>query len=551
MEGKQSEYDFLNFAQNYSIKNNVTRDEEIQFSDKIDKINKNGWKQGRNLILTDKAIYNLKKSVLKRRIDYKTIIGITLSKLSDEFVIHCEDIDYDYHFSSARKKMIVEIISKNYILIKEEELKLFEMDTKNLSAFVTTKKDKEKQQKFTKMPTDHQISVHDYLFGNSSKTDVKIIQTKKGKKKPSSFQNIQVEYDDFEIIKVIGRGSVGKILLVKYKKDGKYYAMKSMRKDQLISQGIVDNILVERNILMEGQCEFILTLSFFLQTTERLYYICPFLKGGDLYHKLKKDIFFKEDLVKFYVAQVAIAIQHLHDLGIAYRDLKPENILIDEDGYIKLCDFGSSARMLGTEKETNFAGSPEYASPEMITYGGHTFMCDWWSLGILIYELLYGKTPFFNLDKERMYDLINTGSISYPKFIQIENEDKPRNYKVSDDAKSLINKLLEKDPGARLGRKGLNEIKKHPFFSGISFSDLKKKKVKPPFKPNIAKNIDETLSNFDEEYLNLEISESPIGDWAKDKQYENWFEDFNDLDDADGFEVIENPGDIEAGGDEE
>lgn len=104
MEGKQSEYDFLNFAQNYSIKNNVTRDEEIQFSDKIDKINKNGWKQGRNLILTDKAIYNLKKSVLKRRIDYKTIIGITLSKLSDEFVIHCEDIDYDYHFSSARKK---------------------------------------------------------------------------------------------------------------------------------------------------------------------------------------------------------------------------------------------------------------------------------------------------------------------------------------------------------------------------------------------------------------------------------------------------------------
>ena len=120
MEGKQSEYDFLNFAQNYSIKNNVTRDEEIQFSDKIDKINKNGWKQGRNLILTDKAIYNLKKSVLKRRIDYKTIIGITLSKLSDEFVIHCEDIDYDYHFSSGRKKMIVEIISKNYILIKED-----------------------------------------------------------------------------------------------------------------------------------------------------------------------------------------------------------------------------------------------------------------------------------------------------------------------------------------------------------------------------------------------------------------------------------------------
>ena len=108
MEGKQSEYDFLNFTKDYTIKNNITRDEEIQFSDKVQKINKNGWKQGRNMLLTDKAIYNLKKTSLKRRIDYKTVMGITLSKQSDEFVIHCEDIDYDYHYISPRKKMIVE-----------------------------------------------------------------------------------------------------------------------------------------------------------------------------------------------------------------------------------------------------------------------------------------------------------------------------------------------------------------------------------------------------------------------------------------------------------
>ena len=128
MEGKQSEYDFLNFTKDYSIKNNITRDEEIQFSDKVQKINKNGWKQGRNMLLTDKAIYNLKKTSLKRRIDYKTVMGITLSKQSDEFVIHCEDIDYDYHYISPRKKMIVEIIAKNYQIIKEEELKLFEIN---------------------------------------------------------------------------------------------------------------------------------------------------------------------------------------------------------------------------------------------------------------------------------------------------------------------------------------------------------------------------------------------------------------------------------------
>ena len=528
MEGKQSEYDFLNFTKDFTIKNNVTREEEIQFSDTVQKINKNGWKQSRNLVLTDKAIYNLKKKELKRRIDYTKIIGITLSKQSDEFVIHCLEMDYDYQFISQKKKTIVEIIAKNYEIIKEEELKLFEINVKNLNQFVTTKKEKEKQQSLSRMPKTGQINVKDYLFGNKSKTDVNIFQTKNSKKSNSiNFKNIQANYEDFEIKSVIGRGSVGKILLAKYIKDGKYYAIKSMRKDQIISEGIADNILVEKNILIKSQCEFILKLSFFFQTPERIYYVTPFIKGGDLYHKLKSEIFFKEDLVRFYTAQIAVALQYLHNLEITYRDLKPENILLDEDGYIKLCDFGSSVIIRGTEKVKNFAGSPEYAAPEIITYSGHNFMCDWWSLGILIYELLYGNTPFFNMDKTRMYDLINTGAISFPKFIQIEGEEKPRNYKVSEDAKNIISKFLEKDPGTRLGRQGLDEIKKHPFFSGINFDDLNKKKIKPPFRPNFSKEEQDLTNNFDEEYLKLEISDSPIGDWAKEKEYSNWFGNFN------------------------
>ena len=528
MEGKQSEYDFLNFTKDFTIKNNVTREEEIQFSDTVQKINKNGWKQSRNLVLTDKAIYNLKKKELKRRIDYTKIIGITLSKQSDEFVIHCLEMDYDYQFISQKKKTIVEIIAKNYELIKEEELKLFEINVKNLNQFVTTKKEKEKQQSKSRMPKTGQINVKDYLFGNKSKTDVNIFQSKISKKNNSiNFKNIQANYEDFEIKSVIGRGSVGKILLAKYIKDGKYYAIKSMRKDQIISEGIADNILVEKNILAKSQCEFILKLSFFFQTPERIYYVTPFIKGGDLYHKLKSEIFFKEDLVRFYTAQIAVALQYLHNLEITYRDLKPENILLDEDGYIKLCDFGSSVIIRGTEKVKNFAGSPEYAAPEIITYSGHNFMCDWWSLGILIYELLYGNTPFFNMDKTRMYDLINTGAISFPKFIQIEGEEKPRNYKVSEDAKNIISKFLEKDPGTRLGRQGLDEIKKHPFFSGINFDDLNKKKIKPPFRPNFSKEEQDLTNNFDEEYLKLDISDSPIGDWAKEKEYSNWFDNFN------------------------
>ena len=543
MEGKQSEYDFLKFSKDYKITNNITRDEEILFSDKIKKINKKGWNQDRNLILTDKAIYNLKKTALKRRIDYKIIIGISVSKISDEFVIHCEDIDYDYHFNSKRKKTIIEIITKNYEAIKGESLKLFEINLTKLNTFVTTKKDKEKQQRISRMPTAGQVEVSEYLFGNKSKTNINSIvvpKKGKGKVKQSTFQNVDVNFDDFEIIKIIGRGSVGKIALVKYKNDGNLYAMKSMRKDQIISEGIVDNVLIERNILLEGQCEFILTITFFFQSPERLYFVCPFMKGGDLFHKLKTEIFLPENVVKFYAAQIAIALQHLHDLGIAYRDLKPENILIGEDGYIKLCDFGASVSIRGTEKESTFAGSPEYASPEMITYEGHTFMSDWWSFGILIYELLYGNTPFYNVDRDRMFDLITTGAVSYPKFIQIEGELKPRNYKVSEDAKHLINKLLMKDPGARLGTKGLNEIKKQSFFSGISFEDLKKKKHKAPAKPKIDKE-DET-KNFDEEYLDMEIEESPVGDWCKSGEYNNWFAGFDniDIDDEEGGEPDNN-----------
>ena len=579
-----SEYDFMNFSKDNAITTNITREEEIQFSDKVEKINKNGWKQNRFLLITDKAIYNLKNKTLKRRIDYKKVMGLTLAKQSEEFVIHCEDMDYDYHYISSKRPLIVEIISRNYSFVKQEELKLFEINLKNLNDFVTTKKEKEKQQKLSRMPKTGKINLKDYLARHKSKisinknmntnvykntninnninnnintnintninininTNININNTQKVhaksmvQTKSSPLNNLSVTYDDFEIISVIGRGSVGKILLVKNRKNGKYYAMKSMRKDQLVSEGIINNILIEKNILTNAHCEFLLTLNYYFQTPERIYYVCPFIKGGDLYHKLKQDIFFKEDVVRFYTAQVAIALQEIHDLGFAYRDLKPENILLDEDGYIKLCDFGSCASIQGTRKETSFAGSPEYAAPEMITFSGHSIMCDWWSFGILIYELLYGNTPFFNLDKNRMYDLINTGSISHPKFIEIEGEDKPRNYKISDDAKNIIEKLLEKDPTNRLGKNGLKEIKKHPFFSSISFSDLKKKKVKAPFKPEISKDNKNMTNNFDEEYLNLDIEESPIGEWVKEQKYESWFNELNQGggDGVDDFEII-------------
>ena len=535
METLQSEYDFLNLSKNYLIKSNITREEEIQFSDKIYKINKYNWKQERIIIITDKAIYNLKKDTLKRRIDLKALIGITISKNSEEFVLHCSHIDYDYHYTSPRIKTIIEIISKNYEALFDEELKLYELTDKYLNEYVTLKSEKEKQSKYTRMPKNQKrLNVKEYLFGNQSKTE---INDKNNIKIKPKFNNTEVCYNDFEIIKVIGRGFVGKIILVKYKKDGKYYAMKMMRKDQIISQELENNILLEKNILIEAQCEFILSLSFFFQTPERLYFITPFIPGGDLYHKLKTDIFFTEELTKFYSAQIAIALQYLHDLGIAYRDLKPENILIDADGYIKLCDFGASIRLHGTEKDQNFAGSPEYASPEIINFKGHTVMSDWWSFGILIYEMLYGKTPFFSMDKDRMYDLITTGGISYPTYLNLEDNEESLEYNVSEEAKDLINKLLEKNPGARLGREGLDEIKNHPFFYYVNFDEIQKKRIKALFKPDI--NSEDLTNNFDEEYFEMDINESPVENWFKNDEYSESFKKFESKKEKDDFEILD------------
>ena len=263
----QSEYDFLNLSQNHAVKSNITRDEEIQFTDKINKKDNYFWAQERNIIITNKAIYNLKKFQLKRRIDIKALIGITISKNSDEFVLHCKDLDYDYHFSSPRRKIILDILSNNYKAIFSQELKLFELPEKHLKEYVTTKEEKEKQNSYTRMPKNaNTLNIKDYLFGNQSKTEIN--KNQNNIKQKHKFQNIKVNYNDFEIIKVIGRGYIGKILLVKYKNDGKYYAMKMMRKDQIISEELQENILLEKNILIEAQCEFILSLSFFFKQTK-------------------------------------------------------------------------------------------------------------------------------------------------------------------------------------------------------------------------------------------------------------------------------------------
>ena len=327
----------------------------------------------------------------------------------------------------------------------------------------------------------------------------------------------EVKLDDFKVLKVIGRGSFGKVCLVQYLPTNEIYAMKSLKKDILIEQEQIENTLMEKEILQTIDHPLLCSLVFCFQTIERIYFVMPFLSGGELFQHLRKFRTFNENQVRFYGGQIALALDYLHSKGIVYRDLKPENILMDEKGYLRLADFGMAKKLNDNEKAMSFCGTPEYLAPEIILCTGHDKMADWWSFGILLYEMLYGLPPFYDENVDKMYEKIKSGSIKFQKRIQL-----------SDEAKDIIKKLLEKDPKKRLGyQNGIEEIKKHPFFAKIDFDLLLQKKIPAPFIPEINDQTD--VQNFDEEFTSEEVVTSYIPKKNIDmiKKNQQRFKDFS------------------------
>jgi serum/glucocorticoid-regulated kinase 2 len=244
----------------------------------------------------------------------------------------------------------------------------------------------------------------------------------------------------------------------------------------------------------------------------------PFLSGGELFQHLRKFRTFSEEKVRFYGAQIALALEYLHKKGIVYRDLKPENILMDDQGYLKLADFGMAKKLGDNEKAMSFCGTPEYLAPEIIKMEGHDKMADWWSFGILLFEMLCGLPPFYVENLDKMYEMIQNSAVKFPKRINL-----------SEDAKDIIIKLLEKNPKKRLGyQKGIEEIKKHPFFAKIDFNLIEQKKVKAPFIPEVENDTD--VQNFDEEFTSEEVGMSyiPKKDMEMIKKNQGMFKDFSD-----------------------
>uniref|UniRef100_A0A1I7XZZ4 Ribosomal protein S6 kinase n=1 Tax=Steinernema glaseri TaxID=37863 RepID=A0A1I7XZZ4_9BILA len=326
---------------------------------------------------------------------------------------------------------------------------------------------------------------------SSEVTEIDIREVRKEGEKANTSQ--------FELLKVLGQGSFGKVFLVRKIKGrdaGKLYAMKVLKKATLKVRDRV-RTKMERNILAQIRHPFIVRLHYAFQTEGKLYLILDFLRGGDLFTRLSNEVMFTEDDVKFYLAELALALDHLHSLGIVYRDLKPENILLDADGHINVTDFGLSKESIENDDKTfSFCGTVEYMAPEVVNRRGHSTAADWWSLGVLMYEMLTGNLPFHGENRRETMTQILRAKLAMPNFL-------------SSEAQSLLRALFKRNPSNRLGNgpSGIEEIKKHPFFASIDWKRLLARELSPPFKPTVS-NTDDTFY-FDSEFTKKTPRDSP------------------------------------------
>ena len=410
------------------------------------------------------------------------------------------------------------MIAKSFFAFHEAKMNFCIINDKLLKPYVTLKKEKKEHPNFTRMPKENLTDINVFLKKDKDSTDTDQVDKNRTKTMFTNHKTVkEVKLEDFKILKVIGRGSFGKVCLVEYLPRKEIYAMKSLKKDILIEQDKINNTLLEKEILKTIDHPLLCGLVFCFQTPERIYFVMPFLNGGELFQHLRKFRTFDEEKVRFYGAQIALALQYLHEKGIVYRDLKPENILMDESGYLRLADFGMAKKLKDNEKAMSFCGTPEYLAPEIITGEGHDKSADWWSFGILIYEMLCGLPPFYVENLERMYEMIKTGPLKFPKKVQL-----------SDDAKDLIRKLLDRKVQTRLGSQtGIEEIKKHPFFATIDFNMILQKKYPAPFIPNLNDQTD--VQYFDEEFTSedTDMSYIPQKNMEVIKANQNKFKDFN------------------------
>ncbi|XP_037827851.1 serine/threonine-protein kinase N isoform X10 [Lucilia sericata] len=296
--------------------------------------------------------------------------------------------------------------------------------------------------------------------------------------------------DNFRMLSVLGRGHFGKVILCQLRTNNQYYAIKALKKGDIIARDEVESLLSEKRIFEVANAmrhPFLVNLYACFQTEQHVCFVMEYAAGGDLMMHIHTDVF-TEPRAVFYAACVVLGLQYLHENKIIYRDLKLDNLLLDTDGYVKIADFGLCKEGMGFGDRTGtFCGTPEFLAPEVLTETSYTRAVDWWGLGVLIFEMLVGESPFPGDDEEEVFDSIVNDEVRYPRFLSLE-------------AIAIMRRLLRKNPERRLGssERDAEDVKKQAFFRTIVWDDLLLRKVKPPFVPTI--NHLEDVSNFDEEF---------------------------------------------------
>lgn len=278
---------------------------------------------------------------------------------------------------------------------------------------------------------------------------------------------------DFDILRTLGTGSFGRVHLVQSKHNQRFYAVKVLKKAQVVKMKQVEHTNDERRMLADVKHPFLITLWGTFQDSKNLYMVMDFVEGGELFSLLRKSGRFPNPVAKFYAAEVTLALEYLHSKNIIYRDLKPENLLLDRHGHLKITDFGFAKRV--PDKTWTLCGTPDYLAPEVVSNKGYNKSVDWWSLGILIYEMLCGYTPFWDSGSPmKIYENILKGKVKYPAY-------------VNADAQNLLERLITADLTKRLGNLygGPADVKNHPWFAEVTWDRLARKDIDAPYTPPV------------------------------------------------------------------
>lgn len=333
-----------------------------------------------------------------------------------------------------------------------------------------------------------------------------------------------VDLDKFAHGDILGTGTFGRVTLVQYKKNLKFYALKTLKKMDVIRLKQVEHVNSEKNILLKVDHPYIVKLYCTFQDFKHLYMIFEYVRGGELFTHLRRAGNFPNEWAKFYAAEIVLVLEYLHSLRIIYRDLKPENILLDHQGHIKITDFGFAKEV--EDRTWTLCGTPEYLAPEIIQSKGHGKAVDWWALGILIFEMLAGYPPFYDDNPFGIYEKILAGRIQFPPFFESA-------------AKDLLRRLLVADRSRRLGnlKGGADDVKNHKWFYGIDWIALSERKpiggdgsdqwmsLIPPLCPQFEDENDEGDTTNFEKYPSEEDEEEEDDD-DDENSYEDVFKDF-------------------------